>query len=265
MTKRGQEASRANVVSSFTIVKGTMIEESYAALAAWDFDRTKRQNLDHVREVNLVGAKSQTWLRDVGKVLNRRFDPAGRDRPLALLAKAGWGLDEWKPALLWHMTRDEFLFRDFLVGWLYPNWAEGAHRLRPEELYGFLQEVGRRGGVTEHAWGEATLERVAVGLLRMAADFGLLKGTAVREFASYHLPERSFLYLLHAFRDGEPNPRRLIESPEWKMFLMEPADVERELLRLHQFQKLHYDVAGSLSQLTLPCASALDYAGRMAA
>jgi hypothetical protein len=62
LTKRGQEASRANVVSSFTIVKGTMIEESYAALAAWDFDRTKRQNLDHVREVNLVGAKSQTWL-----------------------------------------------------------------------------------------------------------------------------------------------------------------------------------------------------------
>ena len=53
---------------------------------------------------------------------------------LALLAKAGWGLDEWKPALLWHMTRDEFLFRDFLVGWLYPNWAAGAHRLRPEEL-----------------------------------------------------------------------------------------------------------------------------------
>jgi hypothetical protein len=99
----------------------------------------------------------------------------------------------------------------------------------------------------------------------MAADFGLLKGTAVREFASYHLPERSFLYLLHALRDVEPNPRRLIESPEWRMFLMEPADVERELLRLHQFQKLHYDVAGSLSQLTLPCASALDYAGRMAA
>ncbi len=257
--------ARGSVVSSFTIIKGAMIEESYAALAAWDFDQTKHQNLDHVREVNLVGAKSQTWLRDVGKVLNRRFDPAGRDRPLALLAKAGLGLDEWKPALLWHMTRDEFLFRDFLVGWLYPTWVAGAHRLRPDELYRFLREVGNRGGVTEHAWREATLQRVAVGLLSMATDFGLLKGSVVREFASYHLPETSFLYLLHALYESEPNPRRLIESPEWRMFLMEPADVERELLRLHQFQKLHYDVAGSLSQLTLPCASALDYAGRMAA
>ena len=242
-----------------------MIEESYAALAAWDFDRTKRQNLDHVREVNLVGAKSQTWLRDVGKVLNRRFDPAGRDRPLSLLAKAGWSLEEWKPALIWHMTRDEFLFRDFLVTWLFPAWADGAHRIRPEELEGFLKDVGKRGGVTEHAWGEATLKRVAVGLLSMATDFGLLRGSVVREFASYHLPERSFLYLLHALRDAEPNPRRLVESQEWRMYFMEPADVERELLRLHQFKKLHYDVAGSLSQLTLPCASALDYAREIAA
>lgn len=258
-------APRANIASSFTVVKGALIEETYATFAAWDFARTKRENLDRLREENFIGAGSATWLRDVAKVINRRFDPGGRDRPLVVLAQHGVGLDEWKPLLLWHMTRDEFLLRDFLVGWLYPNWAAGAHRLRPEELHDFLREVGRRGGVTEHAWGEATLERVAVGLLRMAADFGLLKGTAVREFASYHLPERSFLYLLHALRDAEPNPRRLIESPEWRMFLMEPADVERELLRLHQFQKLHYDVAGSLSQLTLPCASALDYAGRMAA
>jgi hypothetical protein len=31
------EASRANVVSSFTLVKGAMIEETYAVFSAWDF------------------------------------------------------------------------------------------------------------------------------------------------------------------------------------------------------------------------------------
>ena len=44
------------------------------------------------------------------------------------------------------------------------------------------------------------------------------------------------------------------------MYLMDSADVERELLRLHQFRKLHYEVAGSLAQLKLPAASATDYA-----
>ena len=99
----------------------------------------------------------------------------------------------------------------------------------------------------------------------MAADFGLLRGSVLKEFASYHLPERSFLYLLHAIRDEKQSPGKVIAAPDWRMFLMRPADVERELLRLHQFRKLEYEVAGSLVQLSLPCASSREYAERMVA
>lgn len=258
-------SSRANVVSSFTIVKGAMIEEAYAVLAAWDFAQSKRENLDRLRKENFISAKSDTWLRDVAKVLNRRFDPAGRDRPLVLLAKAGWALDEWRPPLLWHITRDEFLLRDFLLHWLFPTFETGAYRLHPEELHDYLRRIGERGGTTEHAWSEATLKRVAAGLLGLAADFGLLRGTQHKEFASYHLPERSFLYLLHAVRDESTSPRKVLDSPDWRMFLMRPADVERELLRLHQFRKVGYEVAGSLVQLTLPYASSREFAERMVA
>jgi hypothetical protein len=49
------------------------------------------------------------------------------------------------------------------------------------------------------------------------------------------------------------------------MFLMRSADVEHELLRLHQFKKLGYEVAGSLVELRLPCASSGEYAERMVA
>lgn len=262
---RRSPATREKVVSSFSIIKGALIDETYAVFAAWDFGLTKRQNLDRVRETNLIGARSETWLRDVGKALNRRFDPAGRDRPLVLLAKTGWELDDWKPALLWHLTRDEFLLRDFLVSWLYPAYVEGRFQLRGDDLEGFLGGVGARGGTTEHAWSESTLKRVAFGLLSMAGDFGLLRGSTAREFASFHLPEKSFLYLLHAIRDVEPSPRRLVESPEWRMFLMGPEDVERELLRLHQFRKLGYEAAGSLVQLSLPCTTAREYAEKVAA
>ena len=44
---------------------------------------------------------------------------------------------------------------------------------------------------------------------------------------------------------------------------LQPADVEQELLRLHQFRKLEYHVAGSLVQLSLPYASSSEYAERM--
>jgi hypothetical protein len=260
-----KSSSRANVASSFTVVKGAMINETYAVFAAWDFARSKRENLDRLREENFIGASSDTWLRDVAKVLNRRFEPDGRDRALVVLAKSGCDLEEWKPLLLWHITRDEFLVRDFLQNWLFPAYDSGAFRVRPEELHTYLQRIGKRGATTEHAWTEQTTNRVAAGLLKMAVDFGILRGSVVKEFASYHLAERSFLYLLHAMRDEQVSPGKVVGAPDWRMFLMRPADVEHELLRLHQFRKLEYEVAGSLVQLSLLCASSREYAERMVA
>ena len=256
---------RSSVVSSFTLIKGAMIDETYAVFDAWDFSRTKRENLDRLRDENFIGARSATWLRDVAWVLSRRFEPDNRDRALVVLAKNGCDLNEWKPLLLWHITRDEFLLRDFLQNWLFPAFESGAFRVRPEELHDYLRGIGKRGGTTEHVWTDATVKRVAAGLLKIAVEFGLLRGSVAKEFASYHLPARSFLYLLHAIREERQSPGKVVAAHDWRMFLMRPADVERELLRLHQFRKLEYQVAGSLVQLSLPCASSREYAERMAA
>jgi hypothetical protein len=254
------------VVSSFTIIKGAMISETYAALARWDLDVSKKENLDRLRQENYNGAASTTWLRDVAKVLNRRLDPVGRDRALVTLAQGGCPMEEWKPILLWHLTRDEFLVRDFLVNWLFVAYEDGAFRLRPEDLHEYLRSLKVRGGETEHPWTDATLARVATGLLRMGVDFGLLMGTTHKEFASYHLPERSLVYLMHAILGHEAgSPRRMIDSPEWRMYLMRPTDLETVLLRLHQFRTLDYQVAGSLVQVSLPCESAFAYAEMMVA
>ena len=253
-------ADRSDVVSSFTLIKGTMIEETYAVFARWDFDASKRENLDRLRDENYIGAASGTWLRDVALVLNRRYDPSGRDRALVVLAKGGCPLDEWRPIALWHMTRDEFLLRDFLQSWLYAAYDDGVYRVRPDELDDYLRHLAERGGIVEHEWSESTRRRVAAGLLKAAADFGLLRGSVTKEFATYHLPERSFIYLLHALRDTGLAPRKLITSPDWRMYLMRPGDVERELLRLHQFHKLRYEAAGTIVQLDLPRANALEYA-----
>jgi hypothetical protein len=257
--------ARANVASSFTIIKGAMIEETYGVFVEWDFERSKRDNLERLRSENFIGASSATWLRDVAKVLNRRFDPAGRDRQLVVLAKRGLPMDEWKPLLLWHMTRDEFLVRDFLIGWLFDAYAAGAFRVQSEDVEAYLGRISIRGATVEHPWSDQTTKRVAAGLLKIAVDFGLLRGSNAKEFASYHLPERSFLYLLHAMHDERLSPGKLLTAPEWRLFLMRPADVEHELLRLHQFRKLEYHVAGSLVQLSLPCASSTEYAERMIA
>lgn len=215
-------AARASVASSFTVVKGSMIEETYAVFSAWDFTRSKRDNLQRLRQENYIGARSATWLRDIAHVLNRRFDPAGRDRPLVMLAQRGIPLHEWKPLLLWHMTRDEFLVRDFLQTWLFDQYQAGTFQLRTPDLFPYLARLSDFGATILHPWSQRTTRRVAAGLLKLATDFGLLRGSSNRTFVSYSLPERSFLYLLHAQRDFQVSPGKILSAPEWRLFLMRP-------------------------------------------
>lgn len=255
--------SRANVVSSFTTIKGAMIEETYTVLRDWDLGRSHKENFQNVREQNTIGATSASWLRDACKVLHRRFEPNGRDLSLVKLAKAQVSMDVWKPLLLWHMTRDEFLVRDFFMSWLFKEYEDGAFRLRAEDLRPYLAELHGLGFV-EEVWKETTVKRVASALLRMAVDFGLMTGTTVREFTSYHLPESSFLYLLHAMYEMYGNVRDVVYSPDWRLYLMSASEVERELYRLHQFRQLRFEVAGSLMELALPCESAGAFAEKMA-
>jgi len=154
--------------------------------------------------------------------------------------------------MLWHMTRDEFLVRDFLTNWLYARFQDGTYRLHVEDVLPYLSSLADVEGVVwSGSWTEDTASRVASGLLRIAADFGVLQGSQNKEFASYHLPDDAFLYLLYAMSEVEHNPRRLIDSKDWRMYLMDAAEVERGLLRLHQFDRLHFDSAGSIAHLQM--------------
>lgn len=254
------ESSRSDVVSSFTIIKGSLIEETYTAFSAWDLDASQKENIDHVRNTNLIGASSENWLRDVTKVINRRFDTEGQDRPLVRLAQRGCPVQQWKPLVLWHMTRDEFLVRDFLVNWLYEQYEKGAFRIRSEDLIPYLERLPERDVEVDSSWSESTLNRVASGLLRIASDFGLLQGKQVREFASYHLSDLPFKYLLHAMDEAMSNPRQIVEATDWRMYMMSTEEVEQELFRLHQYREIRYEAAGSLAQLSLPHDSLMEFA-----
>lgn len=256
--------NRADFISTFQIIKGALIEETYVAFQNWDLSGSTADNLRNLRYANAIGAKSTNWLIEVSQVLSRRFAPDGADRTLVDLAQQGCPLELWRPILLWHMAQTDVLLRDFYVKWLYPRFRQGIQVLRAQDLLPHLQAYYDNGLVQE-PWKESTQKRVASGLLRIAADFGLLRGKVTREFVPYHLPEESFLYLLHAMAERQPNAHKIVHSTDWRMFLMDAADVERELFRLHQFRRVHYEVAGSLAQLKLPCDSAADYAREMVA
>lgn len=245
--------------------KGALIEETYAVFRAWDRQTDLKTNLARIREENPVGARNAGWLREITATLSSRFRSEDEVLPLVVLAQGSFPLEMWRPCLLWHIGQQDELFHLFLTRWLFPTHEDGAYRIRTEDVVPFVveQTAGRlAGGKGLSEYGQV---RAARDLLLMATDCGLLSGKAVREFTSYHLTDESLLYVLHAIAEQESSPRRIIESPEWRMFLMTPQDVERELLRLHQFQRVEYQAAGSLVQLKLPCPSLLAYAESLVA
>jgi len=88
--------------------------------------------------------------------------------------------------------------------------------------------------------------RLARDLLMAAELFRLIHGSVSRSFSHRHLPAVSFLYIAQAIAETSGSGRALIESADWRLFLLSPEDVEREFHELHQFQKVSLETAGSL-------------------
>lgn len=248
--------------STFSITKGAMIDDTYTILSSWDLERSLRENLSIAEQTNPIAASSHTMLRDKLKVLRRRLDPSGKDRALTELTKAGCSIDVWRPLLLWHIARGEYLLWDFLTEWLFERSDEGALFVSPEDLRGHIRELPSKGVAAQSHWTDSTVNKMTSALLKMGEDFGLLKGGRKREIAGYTLPEPSTMYLLHAIRDKEPSSHAMINAGDWRIFQMRPEDVERELVLLHQLGRLTYNAAGSIVELELPEDSALGYARR---
>lgn len=250
--------SQEPIISSFTAIKGPLVTETYAIFAEWDFRRTKRENLENSSTLAMLAAGSEKRLADISRVIFRRFQIPGRDVPLIFLAQRHCQIDVWKTVLLWHLSQQDTLLRRFLEDWLFDAFRQGLSELRAHPLPAFIADLRRHSGSLPFK--EGTLKRAACGLLKITADFGLTEGAGVHRFRPFALPDAALLYLLHAIADRHAAGQRIIEAQDWRRFLMTPGDVERQLFRLHQLHLLDYQVAGSLSQLTLPCATALEFA-----
>jgi hypothetical protein len=247
------------IVSTRLTRKGPLIEETYSAFSHWSLASTLQENLSRLERENPFGAKSERWLVEVTRTIYRRFRGV-HIRPLVLLAQAGCPLDVWKPCLLWHLGRRDLLYYLFSSDWLYPAYRSGVYALRTKDVVEFVRRItpGRLNKTTVISEYGAT--RLARDLLMASALFGLIEGNVSRSFTHRHLPSTSFLYIAQGIAETVGGGRVLIDSIDWRLFLLSPEDVEREFHELHQFQKVSLESAGSVVNLRLPAASLAEYA-----
>ncbi len=250
MAKRAQKKQRK--ISIRLLRKGALIEETYTAFQHWRPGMSFKENLDRIEKTNIIGAPNESWLKEVVKTISSRFSGNEAVAPLVILARGGFDLESWKPCLLFHTGEIDALYYRFVVEWLFDKYESGAASMRTGDLIPFVRKITDGKIASGGSLSEYSVKRTARDLFHMAAVFGLISGRIDRQFNSYHLPDESFQYVLHAAAAREASANRIIQSPFWRLFLMTPVDVERALFRLHQHRRLEYHVAGSIAQLKLP-------------
>jgi hypothetical protein len=240
---------------SFGLIKGALVSETMQVFQGWDLEASKRTNLDRVRSSNSIGAPTQAWLKQVCTTFSRRFEPSGPDRSLALAARTATGRQHWRPLLLWHMANSEDLLGDGLA-WTWEVFSAGGDLLQTDQALAWLESTGSQGHPEVEEWSEGTRKRVAGGLLKASADFGLLQGRVKRRFTAYYLADEPLIYVLLQALASNRTTAAALSDPRWLWFRLPEAELEHRLLLLHQAQVISYYRAGSVVDLKLPASSA---------
>ena len=240
--------------SSYGLIKGALISETLQVCQGWDLQDSKRTNLDRVRANNCIGAPTQAWLKQVCTTFSRRFEPSSRDRSLVLAANTAIGQQHWKPLLLWHMANSEPLFGDGLL-WAWDVSSAGGDQVQSAQALEWLESTTSQGHHEVDGWSANTRKRLASGLLKAGADFGLLQGRVRRRFTAYYLADEPLLYVLLECLASNRTTAAALADQRWLWFRLPEQELEHRLLLLHQSRLISYYRAGSVVELKLPADS----------
>lgn len=237
--------------------KGPLVEDTYRLFAEWDFETSVVENL----QKGLSGHyRSLGWEKEVFATVGRRLRSYDRMKALIVLAANGMALADWRDCWRFWISATEEPFGPFVRGWLFEEFRSGRYNLRTEDVVDTAAAswLNRSGSKPLSEYG---VVRAARDLLKTAADLGMLSGSGpVKTFAHSTMSDEVFLYHVHQIAEIEGSYARVPGSSLWRSAFLSPDDVQRALLRLHQYQKLDYQVAGSIQQLTLPHNSTLRFA-----
>lgn len=243
--------------------KGVLVQETYELFAAWDDGATVAENLK-----STISGRQKTagWEREIVATLKRRLRDVETVRPLIALAKGGMTLFDWRDCLrLWIGTTEQ-PFHDFATGWLFTEHEKGRYAVRTEDVRAVFGKIAAARAAEAKQLSDYGQIRSARDLIRMSTDLGMLTGNGPsKTFASIAMSDDVTMFYVHMISDLEGNSTKMLTSKLWRLAYMAPTDVHVALLRLHQYKRLSYEVAGNIAQVGLPYKSALECAERGAA
>lgn len=270
MEDRTQIARRKRVRSpsmlyTSKIIKATaLLADTKTLLSHWDVSATAAENVQRLQSENVFGKASRSRVEDILAIFRQRFmAEESVTKALVLLVKERFPAASLDRILYFHAARADRLLFDVVTDIFYARQAQGLVDLDAIDVQRSIQKWVAEGK-TGSDWSEITALRVTQSLLAALRDFGVLQGAKHKKIAPVYLTVEAFAYIAFCLKQHQPSGAKLVELPDWKLFFLPRAGVERFLFEGHQHNLLEYHAAGSVTRLTFPAESLEEYANVLA-
>jgi hypothetical protein len=246
--------------SSRIIKASALLADTHLLLDVWDLAQPVSVNLERAQRENIFGKASRRRVNDILTIFRQRyFDDPDVGGALVTLAQGGAPANWLDPMLYFFAAQNDRTLRDMVVQVIYPRHLMGRADLPVEVVTSTLRQWVAEG-LTAKPWGEETMVRVSQGVMATLRDFGLLQGAVRKQIAPIYLPDPAFALAALWLLRHEGAGARVLQSDDWKLFLLPVEGVERFLIEAHQQHLLTYYAAGSITRLEFPADTLTEYA-----
>jgi hypothetical protein len=248
------------IYTSRIIKASALIADTKLLLAEWDLSHPVEDNLDRAQRRNIFGKASRKRVQDILKIFRQRyFDEPDVGAALVTLAQNGASSQWIDPLLYFFSAQNDRTLQDVVIEVIYPRLLAGRQDLPKEVVIRAIRDWVAEGKTTTD-WGEATIDRVAQGIIATLRDFGVLEGTAHKRLSPITLATPAFaliaLWLTHREQSGDIT----LHSDAWRLFFLPVEGVERFFIEAHQEHLLEYYAAGSIVRIEFPAETLEAYA-----
>lgn len=258
--------SAAGPIYTSRIIKATaLLADTRLLLNDWHLDDSVADNLARIERDNIFGKSSRRRVDDIMRIFRQRyFDDPDIGITLVKLSQSGAPAQWLDPLLYFFSVQNDQTLRDVVLQVLYERTSAGFRSVTTELV---LRQLRRwvSEGMTTSDWGDATQQRVARHTLATLRDFGILEGKANKNIAPVYLPLQAFVLIARWLDRQLHSGHRVLHSPDWQLFFMPVAGVERFFIEAHQEHLLHYQAAGSIVRIDFPAATLSAYADQLIA
>lgn len=240
-------------ISSRNTSKGALVKETYILFRAVDAGLSVSAVRQSILETGIIQKTSYETRRRIWDAIKHRYlsvHPEWVAQSLADASRLGAESSEYLSlAYLYFVLRDRLVF-SIVTELIWGKWRQQTTTISRGDIVQLLEKMAEDHPQIKQ-WRESTRLRLASSILAALRDFGLLRGIQKKHIQRPLVASTTVLHLLYILLSEGLEGRKILEAPDWRLFLWTEVDVARALGELAQQQWIRFEKSGSIVILEL--------------